>query len=180
MFGRLTAPGQSLSKLGDFRPVLAQRQEPLHQQLGPVDASLLDIRPHVLDRLAPDLTEHLAGPAILVLSEPGAAGNVDCLFNITLLQRLFGLGHGVLRLEPGRGQLLPDQVRTAIAGGGLFEDAPTDRQPAILDLPFRLCNPQGILLLCFLMADDGVADRRTKLGDLRQAAGQPLGLVAIH
>ncbi len=179
MLSGLAAPGQGFGQFGDLRAVLAQRHQPLQKRLSTVDATLLDIRSHTLDRLAPDLAEEFPRLAPLALPDPGPAGDENRLFDIALLECLLGLGDRILGLEPGRRQFLPSQLHPSIPGGSLVEDSPAHREPAILHVLLGLRDPQCLLLLGLLVLDDGLANRRPKLGDLRQGPAELLGLVAV-
>ena len=161
-------------------PSLPSGSDPLHERLGPVDASLLEVRPNPLDRSGLDLAEQLAGLAVLALAQAGGPHDVHRLFEIAPLQSQLGLDDGVLGLEPGRRQFLANQFGPAVAGGRLFEDASADREPAVVDVPLGLRDPQRLLLMVLLILHHGLADRRPKLGDLGQRAAQLLGLVAVE
>ncbi len=151
----------------------------LQERLRAVEAALFEIRPHALNRLASDLAEEFPRLAALALPEPGPADDVNRLFDVALLERLLGLGDGVFGLKPGRRQFLPGELDPAIAGGRFFENAPAHREPAILNVLLRLGDPQRLLLMNLLLLENGVADRRPKLGDFRQGPAELLGLVAV-
>jgi hypothetical protein len=104
---------------------------------------------------------------------------VNRVFNVALLERLLGLGNGIVGLEPGRRQFLPGEFHPAVAGGRFFENAPAYREPAVLNVLLRLGDPQRLLLMNLLFLDNGVTDRRTQLGHFRQGPAELLGLVAV-
>jgi hypothetical protein len=147
--------------------------------LSAVEAALFEIRAHALNRLAPNLAEEFPRLTALALPQPGPADDVNRLFDVALLEGLLGLGDGVFGLKPGRRQLLPGEFYSAVPSGRLFENAPAHREPTIFNVLLRLGDPQRLLLMNLLFLKDGVADRRPKLGDLRQGPAELLGLVAV-
>ena len=179
MLGCLAAPGQGFGQLGDLRAILSQRHEPLQERLRAVEATLFEIGTHALDRLAPNLAEEIPRLTAFALSEPCPTDDVNRLFDIALLKGLLGLADGVLGLKPGRRQLLPGEFHPAIPCGRLFEDPPAHREPTVLNVLLRLGDPQRLLLMNLLFLEDGVADRRPKLGHFRQGPAELLGLVAV-
>ena len=179
MLGRLAAPGQRVTELRDIRPILAKRLQPQEKRTRPVDASLFEIGPDALDGPCADLAKQLARPAVAALCDHRATGDVHCFLDISIIQGLLGLADSVLGLQPGRRQLLADQLRPAIAGGRLIQNPPADGEPAVFNVLFCLLDPQRVVLPGLLVLDNGVADSRTKLGNLRQGPGKLLRLVAV-